>query len=540
MRHAYSYIRFSSPDQAKGDSMRRQIEAAETYARAHGLQLDDRLTDTGLSAWSGAHRTRGSLGRFLDAISRGQVEPGSILIVEALDRLSRETPLEALDQLRSVLRAGVDIVTLSDGQHYSKDKLGQLDALLVALVRMSTAYGESQQKSERVREAWQQKKKRAAEHKEALTRGGVAWCRIEDKRYVLVPERAEIVRRIFAECANGVGHYAIAIRLNREGVPHWGRSVGWHFSYIKKILTNRAVLGFYQPHRKVNGKRIIEGDEIADYYPAVISSDLFWSAQAAMSQRRTNGGGRRGKTFSNVFSHVARCACGRPMTHVDKGEKKGTQQRYLVCDALRRGLDCATPRSRWWQYTSTEFAVMASIIDKGITPLDSDSESKLADLHEQLARVRIQLERAESRRNRLLDLDDLNDEAIGSRIREAASEVKRLKGILAGHEASIEKSSSLQSTKDAWEDILRRLAERRKMARDTDEYAFRAKVAQEIRRMIRELRFTSTTVTAITQDGKSHLLFQTVVKPRKRLAGRLRAASLAPRDPPPGSARVKR
>jgi DNA invertase Pin-like site-specific DNA recombinase len=79
---------------------------------------------------------RGSLGHFLEAIRLNQVEPASVLIVESLDRLSREPPLQALDQMRGILHAGVDIVTLTDGQRYSKSKLGQLDALLVPAGRV--------------------------------------------------------------------------------------------------------------------------------------------------------------------------------------------------------------------------------------------------------------------------------------------------------------------------------------------------------------------------------------------------------------------
>jgi hypothetical protein len=41
---AYSYLRFSTPDQAKGDSYRRQTEAANDYARANNLELDSELT----------------------------------------------------------------------------------------------------------------------------------------------------------------------------------------------------------------------------------------------------------------------------------------------------------------------------------------------------------------------------------------------------------------------------------------------------------------------------------------------------------------
>ncbi|MFC1896371.1 hypothetical protein ACFL0Q_06890 [Thermodesulfobacteriota bacterium] len=38
---AYSYIRFSSPEQEKGDSLRRQTEYSEQVAAKLGLQLDD-------------------------------------------------------------------------------------------------------------------------------------------------------------------------------------------------------------------------------------------------------------------------------------------------------------------------------------------------------------------------------------------------------------------------------------------------------------------------------------------------------------------
>jgi hypothetical protein len=52
---AYSYTRFSSPEQAQGDSLRRQTEAARAYAAKHKLDLDEELTfhDPGMSAYRG-------------------------------------------------------------------------------------------------------------------------------------------------------------------------------------------------------------------------------------------------------------------------------------------------------------------------------------------------------------------------------------------------------------------------------------------------------------------------------------------------------
>lgn len=87
---AYSYIRFSHPTQIKGDSLRRQLSRSEQFAQQHGLELDTTMRDPGLSAYTGEHRHKGALSAFLARVEAGAIAPGSYLIVENLDRLSRE------------------------------------------------------------------------------------------------------------------------------------------------------------------------------------------------------------------------------------------------------------------------------------------------------------------------------------------------------------------------------------------------------------------------------------------------------------------
>src|SRR5579862_4336017 len=98
MAIAFSYIRFSSKKQEKGDSVRRQDEWALSFCRQHGHTLDDSLNlrDLGVSGFHGANVETGRLGAFLDAVKSGRVRPGSILIVESLDRLSRAEVRKAL------------------------------------------------------------------------------------------------------------------------------------------------------------------------------------------------------------------------------------------------------------------------------------------------------------------------------------------------------------------------------------------------------------------------------------------------------------
>ncbi len=139
---AYSYLRFSTPDQMKGDSYRRQTEAARNYAEQNGLDLDDALTfrDLGVSAFRGANVIDGALGRFIEAVDTGRVQPGSYLLVENLDRLSRDKIMPALNRFSSLLEKGITVVTLSDGKVYTEESLNNLPDLMLSLLVMSRAH----------------------------------------------------------------------------------------------------------------------------------------------------------------------------------------------------------------------------------------------------------------------------------------------------------------------------------------------------------------------------------------------------------------
>ncbi|GAI46428.1 unnamed protein product, partial [marine sediment metagenome] len=106
---AYSYIRFSSPEQAKGDSYRRQRVEAEDYCAAEGIDLAKEkeylFFDHGKSAYTKEHvGDKGQLRRFIDLVDSGDIKPGSYLLVESLDRLSRDKVMAALSQFTDLLR----------------------------------------------------------------------------------------------------------------------------------------------------------------------------------------------------------------------------------------------------------------------------------------------------------------------------------------------------------------------------------------------------------------------------------------------------
>lgn len=351
-RKAYSYLRFSTPEQSKGDSRRRQTRLAVEYAARHGLVLDDKLTfhDLGVSAFRGANIQRGQLGDFLNAADSGLVESGSYLLVENLDRISRSSALEALDYLRRICKLGITVVTLSDGQEYTHERLiADPTAAIISLVLFARAHEESAIKAKRVRAAWDGKRERIASG-EKMTGKVPGWLIAEtDAKGRLVirvnKERAAVVRRVYTMALKGIGKQAIAETLNRAGVPVFGRSKHWRQSYIVKLLGFSAVTGVYEPHMTevdASGRtRRRPLDPIPGYYPRVVKQEVFDQVQRLQGTAPLRGR-HSSRELQNLFGGgLLRCPlCNGPMVRVYKGSGPKGGAPSVVCGSAKAGAGC--------------------------------------------------------------------------------------------------------------------------------------------------------------------------------------------------------
>ena len=161
---AYSYLRISTPAQEMGDGVRRQIDGSIKYAEQKGYELVETFQDLGVSGFKGKNSKEGALGEILKAIEEGRIEPNSVLIIESLDRLSRESALEAFSQFSGILAKQIAIVTLMDGQFYTKDIVGDNPGLLfTSLGIMLRANDESETKSKRLKAAWERKRSKISQ-----------------------------------------------------------------------------------------------------------------------------------------------------------------------------------------------------------------------------------------------------------------------------------------------------------------------------------------------------------------------------------------
>jgi DNA invertase Pin-like site-specific DNA recombinase len=90
MARAISYRRVSSGKQLSGEGLGRQGKTARQYCELKGDLLDEEFVDAGMSAYRGKNAAFGRLGRIMELAEAGTWEPGTKLLVEHFDRLSRD------------------------------------------------------------------------------------------------------------------------------------------------------------------------------------------------------------------------------------------------------------------------------------------------------------------------------------------------------------------------------------------------------------------------------------------------------------------
>jgi DNA invertase Pin-like site-specific DNA recombinase len=284
------------------------------------------LRDLGVSAFEGKNRSSDAyaLGEFLAAVRAGRVSAGSYLIVENLDRLSREETMPAVNLFTSILLSGIAVVQLMPSEVVFTAKSDAMD-LMRAVLEMSRGHNESATKSVRVGGAWANKRKEAAGRIITLRLPG--WVRFDgdlqraggkvvlNGQLALIPERAEVVRRVFRLAREGMGVHLIARQLNAEKVPVLGRTVFrgkpvvWSETVVYHLLTSKATYGEYQPCKGRGSQRTADGEPVAHYYPPAIDRDEFYAVQTLLRTRARCGRGKRGKHI-NLFAGLLRDARG--------------------------------------------------------------------------------------------------------------------------------------------------------------------------------------------------------------------------------------
>ena len=346
MKRAIAYLRFSSLQQVHGDSVRRQKKLIDEWLKQNPDYYLDPVTfeDMGLSAWRGQHAARGAFSVFMAAVNGGFIGGDCALLIESLDRLSREKIGDAIERLRAILKAGIDVVTLSEGTHYTRDSLDDPYAIIKAILIAQRANEESELKSRRLRAAWAEKRNDAAESGKIMTTKCPYWLKVNDTRtgFDILEDKATVIRSIFSMRLEGMSYTRISRVLNARGAENLkGKISQWNSSSIERLLRKKAVVGYLVPSHQM---RTPDAEEIPGYYPSIISMEEYERAQLIHYEPESRKDNNFNPFLINVFKGLMRCKlCGHAVILTGISVKG---YGYYVCSMRRENRCHSVPLRR--------------------------------------------------------------------------------------------------------------------------------------------------------------------------------------------------
>lgn len=415
------YLRWSSDKQAKGSSDDRQRETIQDYCDQEGWVIDQWLTDDGVSASTGANVRTGTLSDF---ISRIEIEGGQdyTLLVECQDRLSRLHEFDFFEWFIGVLRTGLTVAFCDNEMVVDRTTIrNQKRQMRRIMDEQEEAHRYTAKLSKRTRAAWMKMRDSGCIVHTAST--CPAWLSLDSGRtaFTVREDRAAIVVQIFEWYVAGWGLRQIAKHLNASGIATFRGGDGWQASAVKALLTNRAVIGEYQHKSRAIGSNI--GDPVADYFPQVVSNELFQAASEPRL-RRIQSKKTQGDKFRNLFSDVARCHhCQSKMVFVEKAPRKGgTYTAYIQCDSYARRKGC--DQARMVRYKPVETLVVDTLLAAAMDDQHFRRDDDVRLLSAKLADQKRALETVETSIANLIEMGEAGSKSAVAKIvvREAEQE----------------------------------------------------------------------------------------------------------------------
>lgn len=511
MPKAYSLIRFSTPGQADGDFFRRQNAPTVAFCEKHGLDLDTSLHELdvrrlGVSAFKGEHIRNGPLGKFIRLVDAGQVSPGSWLIVEEIDRLTRQIHDKAYDLCLHLLRAGITIATMMDGEVYDLNGINKsLEKRLKLMLRLDAAHEYSAKLSDRINASWQGRREAMRAGKGKATNSCPGWLKAIDGAFVFIPEHTAVMKRIIAYRHLSFGRHEISTRFNTERVPTFRGGDGWHPSTIAALVRNKALIGIYQP-RRADGTP--DGDPIEGFYPRLISDEDFWRAQWGPDNKL--GAGRKTKGLANLLRGVCKCGrCGATLIYLNTGKDN-----FLVCSRGRRGL-CENRYHRTYAKLEAELLSALALFDfSRLLDRANPQADRIAALEAEISEKAATVDRL------LRDFKADTPPEVSNWIGALSGEVKALTAELIETKRTA-RIAEVHETRDVYAEFTAMLAWLPRMMDDEERYQLRTRIAMELRRLI-ELATAFGTGLTITLKGTPFCQIDILIDRAKVTAFQLR------------------
>ncbi len=321
MKVAAAYIRVSTDDQAEY-SPASQLEKIRLYAERNQILLPKEFifVDEGISGRK--TKNRPAFNEMIGLAKRNP-KPFDVILVWKFSRFARNR--EDSIVYKSMLRKEHNIDVVSVSEDIGDDKLSILiEAIIEA---MDEFY--SINLAEEVKRGMTEKAKRGG----VLSIPGFGY-KVENGEYIVVPEEAEIIRKVFNDYVNGKGLLTIAKALNAMGIKtHRGNKI--ENRTVEYWLNNPLYIGKtrWNPDGKLSRNYTADTAIITDGpHEPIIDIETWDKAQKKMQEQKARfrkffNSDRKG--LSHWLTGILRCEkCGKVLSY---------QGGYFGCSERSRG-----------------------------------------------------------------------------------------------------------------------------------------------------------------------------------------------------------
>ncbi|MDR3540681.1 MAG: recombinase family protein [Desulfosporosinus sp.] len=337
-----AYCRVSTDNEEQLSSYEAQVSHYTDYIKRNpewtfgGIFADEGISGTNT-------KKRVEFNRMIEECMAGKID---MVITKSISRFARNT-LDTLQYVRQLKEKGIAIF-------FEKENVNTLDSKGEFLITLlgSLAQEESSNISQitRMGIAYRfQEGKVIVNHNRFL-----GYTKDDNGELIIVPEEAEVIRRIFREFMVGKSPYKIATNLQRDGIITGSGGLRWYDSTVNKILKNEKYMGEALLQKTytvdfLSKKRVKNNGHAAQYYvedshPPIISKEEFVAVQLEF-ERRANmrGYSKTGKskfTSNYAFSGKLFCGnCGSKFRRTKWGKGKN-EQIVWICINHQMGGEC--------------------------------------------------------------------------------------------------------------------------------------------------------------------------------------------------------
>lgn len=269
---------------------------------------------------------------FLRMISDCEAGKIDLVLVKSFSRMARNT-VDLLNTVRHLKDIGVEV-------RFERENISTFteDGEFLITLLASYAQCESESISENVK--WGKRKKFSQGHTKGITPPYGYIC--QDDQWVIVPEEAEVVRRIFREYLGGKAKTALADEFKAEGICNRKGTFRDH-SAMGYILRNPAYVGdvllqkTYVADPFTKRLRWNKGELpqylVKDHHDPIIDRETFDKVQAELKRRGDLGIFAYGVIPTTCFTQKLECGKCHSVCFRDLREKRadGNQPVQWIC-----------------------------------------------------------------------------------------------------------------------------------------------------------------------------------------------------------------